>query len=113
MTPGKTIDLTKRTFVRKVMSLLFNMLCHSFLSKEQVSFNFMAAVTVRTDFGAQETKIYHCFHFSLSVCHEVMGLDAMIFIFGILSLKPALSLSSFTLIKRLFSQWLVPWNWDQ
>ena len=51
--------------------------------------------------------------YSPSICHEVMGLDAMIFIFGILSLKPALSLSSFTLIKRLFSQWLVPWNWDQ
>ena len=45
-----------RTFVGKVMSLPFNML-PSFPSKEQVSFNFMASVTVCSDFGAQESKI--------------------------------------------------------
>ena len=44
---------------------------------------------------------------SPSICHEVMGLDAMIFIFWILSLKPAFSLSSFTFIKRLFSSSLL------
>ena len=38
-----------------------------------------------------------------SICHEVMGLDAMIFIFWMLSFKPTFSLSSFTFIKRLFS----------
>ena len=38
---------------------------HIFPSKEQVSFNFMAAVTVQSDFGAQENKIGHCFLFSL------------------------------------------------
>ena len=38
-----------------------------------------------------------------SICHEVMGLDAMIFIFRMLSFKPAFSLSSFTFTKRLFS----------
>ena len=38
-----------------------------------------------------------------TICHEVMGLDAMILIFWILSFKPAFSLSSFTSIKRLFS----------
>jgi len=32
-------------------------------SKEQASFNFMAAVTVHSDFGAQENEICHCFHF--------------------------------------------------
>ena len=37
--------------------------CHSFSSKEQVSFNFMAAVTICSAFGAQENKICHCFHF--------------------------------------------------
>ena len=55
VTTGKTIALTVHTFVHKVMSLLFNMLFlvgHSFSSKEQVSFNFMAAVTVHSDFGA-------------------------------------------------------------
>ena len=39
-------------------------ICHSFPSKEQVSFNVMAAVTILSDFGAQEKKICHCFHFS-------------------------------------------------
>ena len=37
--------------------------CHSFSSKEQMSFNFMAAVTVCSDFGTQGNKICHCFHF--------------------------------------------------
>ena len=54
MTTGKTIVLTRRTFVGKGMSLLFNMLsnCLSFPFKEHVSFNFMAAVTICSDFGA-------------------------------------------------------------
>ena len=37
------------------------------------------------------------------ICHEVMGPDAMIFVFWMLSSKPAFSLSSFTFFKRLFS----------
>ena len=41
--------------------------------------------------------------FSLSICHEVMGPDTVILVFKNLSFKPAFSLSSFTLIKRLFS----------
>ena len=68
MTPGNTIALTIWTFVGKVMSLLFNMLFFliSFSSKEQGPFNFMAVVTVCSDFEAQEYKICHCFHiFSL------------------------------------------------
>ena len=67
MTSGKIIALTIWTFVGKVMSLLFNMLssffCHSFSSKEQDSFNFMAAVSICSDCGAQEIKIFHYFHF--------------------------------------------------
>ena len=38
-----------------------------------------------------------------SICHEIMGPDAMIFVFYMLSFKPAFSLSSFTFINRLFS----------
>ena len=57
MTTGKIIALTRWTFVNKVMSLLFNMLCHSFCSKEQASFNLIAAVTVHSDFGAQENGL--------------------------------------------------------
>ena len=40
---------------------------------------------------------------SPSICHEVMGPDAMILLFWMLSFKPTFSLSSFTFIKRLFS----------
>ena len=57
MTTGKAIALTRRTSVGKVMSLLFNMLSrfgHSFSSKEQASFNFMAEVTICSDFGAPQ-----------------------------------------------------------
>ena len=64
MTTGKTIALTRQTFVGKVTSLLFNMLSkgHSFSSKEQVSLNFMVAVSICSYFGAQKNKVCHCFH---------------------------------------------------
>ena len=64
MTTGKNIVLTRQTLFGKVMSLLFNILssvCHNFHSKEQASFNFMAAVTICSDFRAQEDKVCHCF----------------------------------------------------
>ena len=55
MTTGKTKALIEWTFVGKVMSLLFNMLSRlAIASKEQMSFNFMAAGTICSDFGAQE-----------------------------------------------------------
>ena len=58
-TTGKTIALTRRTFVSKVMSLLFNMLSWLVIafSKEKASFNFMAAVTICSDFGAQKNSL--------------------------------------------------------
>ena len=68
----------------------------------------MAAVTLCSDFGVQEEEICHYFHFSSSVCYAVMGADAMILFFLILSLKPALSVFFFTLIKRVFSSSLLP-----
>ena len=40
---------------------------------------------------------------SSSICHEVMGLDAMILVFWMSSFKPAFSLSSFTFIEKFFS----------
>ena len=60
MTTGKIIALTRWTFVGKVMSLLFNTLSRfviDFFSKEQASFNFMAVVTICSDFGAQENSL--------------------------------------------------------
>ena len=59
MTTGKIIALTTTLTVGKVISLLFNTLSKfviAFLPK-QVSFNFMAAVTIGGDFGAQEHDI--------------------------------------------------------
>ena len=105
LTTGKTIALTIWTFVIKVTLLLFNMLSWfviSFLPGSK-HFNFMAAVTICNDFGAQEKKLCHCFNFPPSICHKVMRSDAMILVFWMLNFKPAFSLSSITLIKRLFS----------
>ena len=65
MTTGKTIALTRRTFVGKVVSLLLNMLSRlviTFLPRSKCLFNFMAAVTICSDFGAQKNKVWHCFH---------------------------------------------------
>ena len=63
MTTGKTLALTRQTFVYKVMSLLFNMLSRLVLaflqSKKYVSFHF---ITICSDFGAQENNACHCFH---------------------------------------------------
>ena len=63
----------------------------------------MATVTICSDFGAQENKICHCFYFPPFICHEVMGPDPMIFVFWMLSFKPAFSALLFTFIRRLFS----------
>ena len=61
MTSGKTIVFTIWTFVGKVLSLLFNMLSRFviafFLRSKCLYFNFMAAVTILSDFEAQENKI--------------------------------------------------------
>ena len=112
MTTGKTRALTIWTFADRVMSLLFNTLCLSSLYwPEAISSDFTAAVTIHSDFRAQEEEICHDFHLSPSICHEVMGSDAVIlvffFFFLILSCRPALSLSSFICIKRLFSSSLL------
>ena len=66
MTTGKTIALTRWTFVGKIMSLLSNMLSRFLIAflPRQASFNFMAAVTICSDFGAQENEVclrFHCF----------------------------------------------------
>ena len=63
MTTGKTIALTIQTLISKVISLLFNTLSTfviAFLPKNKCSF--MAAVTICSDFGAQENKVCLCLH---------------------------------------------------
>ena len=67
MTTGKSIALTIQTFVGKVLSLLFNTLSRfviAFLPRSKCLLNFLAAVNICSDSGAQENKICHCFHFS-------------------------------------------------
>ena len=106
MTTVKFIALTTRTFVGKLMSLLFNMLSSlviAFLPTRQVSFNFMAAFTICSDFGAPQNKVcysFHCFPIYLpwsngTGCPNLRFLN--------FEFKPGFSLSSFTFIKRLFS----------
>ena len=106
MTTGKTIALTRQTFVGKVMSLLLNMLSRlviTFLPRSKASFNFMAAVTICSDLWAPKITSDTVSTVSPSIYHEVMGPDAMTFIFWMLSFKPTFSFSSFTFIRRLFS----------
>ena len=68
MTTGITIALTRRTFVGKVVSLLFNMLSRfviTFLSRKfnAWKFNFIAAITTCSDYGAPKNEVSHCFQF--------------------------------------------------
>ena len=101
MTTGKTIALTIWTFVGKVMSLLFSMLFKfiiAFLPRSTCILISGLQLTIHSDFGAQENKICHSFH-----CFSIyLPWSGMILVFWMLNFKPAFSLSSFTLIKRLF-----------
>ena len=63
----------------------------------------MTAVTIRCDLELKKIKPVVVSIVSPPVCCEVMGLDPMIFIFQMFCFKLAFSLSSFTLIKRLFA----------
>ena len=58
MTTGKTIALTRWTFVSKVIALLFNMLSRLVIAllPRSKCLNYMTAVTICSDFGAQENK---------------------------------------------------------
>ena len=64
--------------------------------------NFMAAITICSDFGVQKIKSATVSIVSPFISYEVMGPEAMILVFWMLSFKPTFSLSSFTFIKRLF-----------
>ena len=64
MTTGKTIALTRWTFVGKVMSLLLNKLSRLVITFLPRSKHLLISwlVTICSDFGAQENKVSHCFH---------------------------------------------------
>ena len=89
-------------------SLLFNMLSRlviTFLPRSKCLFiswlQSLSAVILKSP----QNKVCNCFH-CFSICHEMMGPDAMIFVFWMLSFKPTFWLSSFTFIKSLFSSLL-------
>ena len=63
MTTGKTIALTNLCWQSNVSAFKYAVeVGQSFSSKEQASFNFMAAVTICSDFWAPQNKVCHCFH---------------------------------------------------
>ena len=106
MTTGKTIALTRWTFVGKAMSLLFNMLSRLVITFLPRSKLFLISWLKSPSAVILEPKKINSFTVSTvspSICHEVMGPDAIIFVFWMLNFKPAFSLCSFTFIKRLFS----------
>ena len=93
MTTGKTIALTRPTFVGKVMSLLLNILSTlviAFFSRSKCLLISWLQPPSAVTLGHKKIKFV-----TVSVIsHEVMGLDAMIFVFWMLSFKPTFSLSS-------------------
>ena len=88
MTTGKTIALSRWTFVGKVMSLLFTMLCRlviAFLPKSKCP-----NCSHHLQWFLELPKIKSVIVSIVSpwICHEVMGPDAMIFVFWMLSFRP-------------------------
>ena len=106
MTTGKTIALTRWTFVGKVMSLLLNMLSRlviTFLPRSKRLLILWLQSLSAVILEPPKIKSLTVTTVSPSIYHEVMGPDAMISVFWLLSFKPTFSLSSFTFIKSLFS----------
>ena len=84
MTTGKTIALTRRTFVGKVMSLLLNMLSRlviTFLPRSKRPLISWLQSPSAVIFEPRKIKSDTVSTVSPSICHEVMGLDTMIFVF--------------------------------
>ena len=84
MATGKTIALTRQTFVGKVMSLLFNMLSRlviAFLPKSKHLYISRLQSLPAVILEPKKIKSATVSIVSPSICHEVMGLDAMTFVF--------------------------------
>ena len=108
MTTRKTIALTRRTFVGKIMSLLFNTLSSfviAFLPRNKCLLISWLKSPSAVILEPKKIKSVSVPIVSPSIYHEVMGPDAMILIFWMLNFKPAFSLFSFTFTKGLFSSY--------
>ena len=88
MTTGKSIALTRQTFVVKVTSLLFNMLSRLVIAFLTGSKHLLTSWLQSPSAVILEPKKRKSVTVSI-VCQEVMGPDAMIFFFSMLSFKPA------------------------
>ena len=109
VTTGKTIALTRWTFVGTVMSLLFNMLYRLvivFLPRSKRLLISWLQSPSAVILEPPKIKSLTVSIVSLSICHEVMGLGSMILVFWMLNFRPTFSPASFTFIKRLFSSLL-------
>ena len=87
MTTGKTIDFTRRTFVSKVMSLLFNMLSRLvivFLPRSKLLLISWLQSPSAVILEPKKIKSVTVSIVSPSICHEVMGLNATILVFWML-----------------------------
>ena len=81
MTAGKTVALTRQTFVGKVMSLLLNMLSRLVITFLPRSTCLLISWLQSPSAVILEPRKIKSDTVSPSICHEVMGLDAMIFVF--------------------------------
>ena len=102
ITIGKAIAFTRQTFIGRVMFLL-SRLVMSFLPRSKRLLISWLQSPSAVILEPPKIKSFTVSIVSPSICHEVMGPDAMISVFWMLSFKPPFSLSSFTFIKRLFS----------
>ena len=102
MTPGKTIALTRQTFVGKVMSLLFNVLSRSVIAflprSKRLLISWLQELSM-VILEPNKIKSVTVSIVSPSICHEVMGLDAMILFFGMLSFLSQLFHSPLSLLR--------------
>ena len=88
ITTGKTIALVRWTFVGEVMSMLFNMLSRSVITFLTRSKHLLISWLQSPSAVILEPKKIKSVTVSPSISHEVMGLDAMILLFSVLSFKP-------------------------
>ena len=93
MTIGKTVALTRRTFVGKIISLLFNMLSRLVIDFLPRSKCLLISWLKSLSSVILEPKKVKSVTVSPSICHELMGPNAMIFVFWILSFKPTFKAS--------------------
>ena len=105
MTTGKTIALTRQTFVGKVISLFVNMLSSlaiSFLLRSKRLLISWVQSPSAVILEPPKMKSDTVSTISPSISHEVIGPDAMIFVFWMLSFKSTFYLSSFHFHQEAF-----------